>query len=156
MSPGSPCHHFSRPGSGIPFRHPDAAASHIPRMHAHDKECSGKTWQTTVLFRWCRTSRMSSGWCRLAGWESVRSTELMLILLLILAPWLLLLMLLLLCVVVVRCCCPLLLITRWSLGIAVKEAEVLGCVVLVLRVYQLLGNVIFVDGLLSSISILLK
>jgi len=48
-----------------------------------------------------------------------------------------------------------LLITRWSLRIAVKEAEVLGCVVLVLRVYQL-GNVIFVDGLLSSISIWLK
>ena len=44
--------------------------------------------------------------------------------------------------------------TRCSLGITVK-AEVLGCVVLVLRVYRL-GSVIFVEGWLSSISIELK
>ena len=45
----------------------------------------------------------------------------------------------------------LLLLLLMMFGITVK-AEVLGCVVLVLRVYQL-GSVIFVEGRLSSISI---
>ena len=63
----------------------------------------------------------------------------------------LLLLLLLLLMMMMLLLLLLLLITKCSLEIAV-EAGVMGCVVLVLRVYQL-GSVIFVEGCLSSISI---